>query len=282
MCCARSLVVLLRLEFPSITSSSLARALGGIFFFALLHSPDQTLSATVSPEQNVTLAWNPSSDPTVVGYNIYYGGASGNYTNTLSAGNATNMTISGLVEGATYYFAATTYNSSGVQSQFSNEAVYTVPGVVTANGLVFGPSKLLPNGQFQLTINGGVSGHSYVLLASTNLVVWTPITGFVNTNPPIILCDPAAANYPSRFYRIGPLSLAPAMILGLNSGQLSETNGLHLLLNSLPGLNYEIEASTDLVSWLIITNFTPTNSPFYFSDPQAKSYKRRFYRAVMP
>ena len=45
--------------------------------------------------QNVTLAWNPSTDPTVVGYNIYYGGASGNYTNTLSAGNATNMTVSG-------------------------------------------------------------------------------------------------------------------------------------------------------------------------------------------
>lgn len=75
----------------------------------------------------VTLAWNQSTDPTVVGYNIYYGGASGNYTNTLSAGNATNLTVGGLVPGCTYYFAATTYNSSGVQSPFSNEVFYSVP-----------------------------------------------------------------------------------------------------------------------------------------------------------
>ena len=77
--------------------------------------------------QSVTLAWNQSTDPTVAGYNLYYGGASGNYTNTLSAGNATNITVSGLVEGITYYFAATTYNSSGVQSPFSNEVSYSVP-----------------------------------------------------------------------------------------------------------------------------------------------------------
>ena len=77
--------------------------------------------------QNVTLAWNPSTDPTVVGYNIYYGGASGNYTNTLDAGNATNITVSGLVVGDTYYFAATSYNSSGVESPFSSEVSYSVP-----------------------------------------------------------------------------------------------------------------------------------------------------------
>src|SRR5208282_1669728 len=77
--------------------------------------------------QSVTLAWNPSTDPTVVGYNIYYGGASGNYTNTLSVGNVTNVTVSGLVEGDTYYFAATTYNSSGIQSPFSSEVSYSVP-----------------------------------------------------------------------------------------------------------------------------------------------------------
>ena len=75
----------------------------------------------------VTLAWNPSTDPLVVGYNVYYGGASGAYTNEISAGNATNVIISGLVEGATYYFAATAYSSSGLESLFSSEVSYLVP-----------------------------------------------------------------------------------------------------------------------------------------------------------
>jgi hypothetical protein len=72
------------------------------------------------------------------------------------------------------------------------------------------------------------------------------------------------------------------MKLGLNSGQLFGGNGLNLMLYSLPGFNYQIEASTNLVSWTSLTNFTSTNSPFYFSDPQTPNFKQRFYRAVQP
>ena len=76
---------------------------------------------------SVTLAWNASTDPSVAGYNVYYGGASGAYTNEISVGNATNATISGLVQGTTYYFAATTYAASGMESPFSSEVSYLVP-----------------------------------------------------------------------------------------------------------------------------------------------------------
>jgi hypothetical protein len=76
---------------------------------------------------SVTLAWNASADPSVAGYNVYYGRASGAYTNKISAGNATSVTISGLVQGTTYYFAATTYASSGVESRLSSEVSYLVP-----------------------------------------------------------------------------------------------------------------------------------------------------------
>jgi hypothetical protein len=76
---------------------------------------------------SVTLAWDSSTDPTVTGYNVYYGGASGTYTNEICAGNATNATISGLVPGATYYFAATTYAALDMESPLSSEVSYRVP-----------------------------------------------------------------------------------------------------------------------------------------------------------
>jgi len=76
---------------------------------------------------SVTLAWNGSTNPIVAGYNVYYGGASGTYTNKICAGNTTNATVSGLVPGTTYYFAATAYAASGSESPFSGEASYQVP-----------------------------------------------------------------------------------------------------------------------------------------------------------
>lgn len=76
---------------------------------------------------NVTLAWDASTDPTVVGYNVYSGTASRSYTNTAQAQNSTSLTVSNLTPGVTYYFAATTYNIAGLESDYSTEASYTVP-----------------------------------------------------------------------------------------------------------------------------------------------------------
>ena len=76
---------------------------------------------------SVTLAWDPSPGSDIAGYNIYYGPHTQVYTNTTPVGNVTNATIGGLLLGATYFFAATAVNTSGLESDFSNEVSYTVP-----------------------------------------------------------------------------------------------------------------------------------------------------------
>ena len=78
---------------------------------------------------SVTLQWSPSMTSGVASYNVYYGGASGAYTNKVSGITTTNATVTGLVNGVTYYFAVTTFNTSGVESKDSAEISYLVPAV---------------------------------------------------------------------------------------------------------------------------------------------------------
>ena len=77
---------------------------------------------------SIKLAWDPSSEPLVTGYRLYYGKSSGVYTNVADAGNRTDFTATGLDAGATYYFAATAYTGAGDESVMSNETSYTIPG----------------------------------------------------------------------------------------------------------------------------------------------------------
>lgn len=83
------------------------------------------VTLTVLPSQppsvtTATLAWNPVTDPSLGGYNILVGTASGLYTRTITVGNVTSYTVDSLTTGTTYFFAVTAYNSAG-ESSPSNE-----------------------------------------------------------------------------------------------------------------------------------------------------------------
>ncbi len=80
---------------------------------------------------SVTLAWDASPDASVTGYRIYYGVGSAAYTNSAAVGNVTSANLANLTDGVTYFFAVTAYDSLGTESQFSNEASYTVPAAST-------------------------------------------------------------------------------------------------------------------------------------------------------
>ncbi len=129
-----------------------------LVIFAVLTLGMITVSAVT-----VTLAWDANCDTSVIGYNMYYGGPSGNIrTNINSAyvdgcgtnrpaatnlyyGNYTNFvpvigrtntttTVTNLIPGHQYYFAVTSRNAVGLESDFSNEVGYMLPtNIVSMN-----------------------------------------------------------------------------------------------------------------------------------------------------
>ncbi len=86
---------------------------------ALLVSPMVAYGATV------TLAWDANTEPDLAGYKIYYGTASGNYSDSIDVGDVTEYTVTGLDDGGTYYFAATAYDEDYNESAYSEELVHT-------------------------------------------------------------------------------------------------------------------------------------------------------------
>lgn len=171
-----------------------------VFNFKLILCGALTLFSqlSASASENVTLIWNPSDDPAVVGYKIYCGTASRSYSDVVTVGNTNSATLSGLVVGTTYYFAASSYDGAGNESAWSDEASYTVPSPLPAL-----TSAVLSGGQFSFTL-AGVAGQAYVVQASTNLLDWIPVQ--TNTAP-FTFVDAKAAGFSRRFYRARSASL---------------------------------------------------------------------------
>lgn len=81
-------------------------------------------SATAS----VTLEWDApttradGTDLTdLAGYRVYYGTQTGDYSSSVDIGNATSVVIEDLTVESTYFFVVTSYDSSGNESEPSNE-----------------------------------------------------------------------------------------------------------------------------------------------------------------
>ena len=106
-----------------------------LFFCSHAHAIDYTLS------------WDANTEPDIAGYRVYYkagssGQPSGDYDVIIDVGNVTSKTIEGLEESIVYYFAVTAYDTSGLESVFSEEItspetpVVTTPDPVTPDPVV--------------------------------------------------------------------------------------------------------------------------------------------------
>jgi hypothetical protein len=146
--------------------------------------------------QQVTLGWNPSSDPTVVGYTLYYGTSSGVYPNKIDVSTNTTFTLTGLVPGSTTYMNITSYNAAGMESSYVPEVSYIAPGVLALSQNAASGNTII---QFPVAPGG-----SYQLQCSPDLITWSNlwVTPTQTNNTWVQFSEPISTAIPSRFYRL--------------------------------------------------------------------------------
>lgn len=234
--------------------------------------------------QSVTFAWDPVGG--VAGYKLYQGGATRVYTNSINAGNATQTSVSGLIVGKTYYFAATAYNSSGVESDYSSEITYTVPASgtpvitltspangapytspatihlaanVVANGHTITKVQFLSNGSLANevaiapfatdlgNVNAGVYSYFARLVYDGGLILDTPAVG-VN-----VTSGRPPPNYPLTFAADSGTLTAPFLAVGgivsqsLLTSLLGSGEAIYNFTIDIPG-NYVVSTSLNAPS----------------------------------
>jgi Fibronectin type III domain len=146
-------------------------------------------TANVCTGQNIWLAWRPSPDPDVAGYRLYYGTASGVYSDEIDEGTNLTTSVSSLVTGQTYYAVVKAYNSAGVEGPPSNEVAFTgSPNSLAPAITVVTPLSAPSGGQVFISgVNlsavtivqfGGVI--SSFVIASNTLVIATVPSGAVS------------------------------------------------------------------------------------------------------
>ena len=120
------------------------------------------------------LSWDPNPESEIAGYKTYYGTTSKTYDACVDVGNVSSCTISGLQEGTTYYFAVTAYNIENIESDFSEEVVYTIP-----IGGAPGPSSMvIPQQQMRIVsvdseeLTGGGSGAAENAIDGRSDTLW--------------------------------------------------------------------------------------------------------------
>jgi hypothetical protein len=214
----------------------------------------------------VSLAWNPNTAPGIAGYRLYYGSASGSYSSKIDVGNATATAVPGLTSGKTYFFAATAYNSAGLESGYSGEVSYTVPAT---NGL---PS---------IVLSSPSNGATYTAPASLSLVATVTANGHSITkvqfyNGATLLGSDAAAPYSFSWTNVaaGSFSLkavltydtSTAMTSGIVNVTVTSPLPVVVLTAPLNGAQFTAPATVNLSASVTPNGHTISKVQFYNSS----------------
>jgi hypothetical protein len=198
------------------------------------------IGATSQASQSVSLTWDPSPGADVAGYILRVGTNSGSYPNTIDVGPNILVTISGLADGASYYFIVTAYSASHIEGPSSPEIRVIAPtapapplgpilttispssaapgAVVSIYGTNFGTVTSVKfnglNATFQIVSAGLITATVPSTSGNVSLVVTSTGGSVTNTFSVVPIATPANDN----LVNAQTLTSAAALIAANNTG----------------------------------------------------------------
>ena len=154
-----------------------SRALGAILLLTSLLTPIQAFGTALPGPASVALAWNPNPESDVASYQLSYGTNPGVHPNSVAAGSNTTATVTGLVEGTTYYFVVSAVNQTGLQSAASAEISYQIPVTPASVTLAWDPNPETDVASYQLSYGTSPGVHPNGVETGSNTTA--SVTGLV-------------------------------------------------------------------------------------------------------
>ena len=158
---------------------------------------------------SATLAWDPVSEQSVVGYRLLIGTSSGDYTRSYNVGLATDFFIDGLDYGQTYHAVVISLGADGFESEPSTELVFTVaPPPLPFGAQVAFDASGRPLLQWSYSKAALGSSPEFVIQASADLQNWSVVETISADQPSaddghlLKFVRPIEGSAPQMFYRI--------------------------------------------------------------------------------
>ena len=89
-------------------------------------SPPTGLS-TQTGDNQIEIFWNPNPESDIAGYKVYVGASYQGKYQWLGTTSGTSFIDRGAVNGSTYYYAVTAFNTAGDESDLSRDVAYDIP-----------------------------------------------------------------------------------------------------------------------------------------------------------
>jgi hypothetical protein len=152
------------------------------------------------PASAAFVEWDMPAGQNFTGFRVYIGTTNRAYNQSFDVGMRTNLFLTNLNAATTYFLAATTYDTNGVESDLSDEIIYTPP--VNGTNALAVPFRIALSTNVFLQFPA-VAGQQYWIVASFDLQIWTQVYAITAAGTGTLgYSEPFFSNYPMKFYRV--------------------------------------------------------------------------------